>query len=246
MKGERMKNIEEMSDRELLEELVAAKRRDQIIEYIKWGVIAVFIISIYAMIARYIPQIKAFLDASNTLINDLEATNQQINDVIDAFAYLHGYQYFEDSDHFNLATDAVLTNFGDFKRELRRLGRATLQFSRKPFWYDVESLNRYINVPLIDEIPTKEFQNPFKLIAKPIIEFQTTAGSIGSFQYSITDDDGVETAYSGYLNSSAATTVIDCEKEANIPHYLVCRACRNVHCICGFGICRGTGKGEKF
>ena len=82
MKGERMKNIEEMSDRELLEELVAAKRRDQIIEYIKWGVIAVFIISIYAMIARYIPQIKAFLDASNTLINDLEATNQQINDVM--------------------------------------------------------------------------------------------------------------------------------------------------------------------
>ena len=64
MKGERMKNIEEMSDRELLEELVAAKRRDQIIEYIKWGVIAVF------------------LDASNTLINDLEATNQQINDVM--------------------------------------------------------------------------------------------------------------------------------------------------------------------
>ena len=138
----------------------------------------------------------------------------QIDDVIDAFAYLHGYQYFEDSDHHNLETEAVLTNFGDFKRELRRLGRATLQFSRKPFWYDVESMNRYIGVPLIDEIPTREFQNPFKLIAKPIIEFQTTAGSIGSFQYSITDDDGVETEYSAYLDSSAATTVIDCEKEA--------------------------------
>lgn len=138
----------------------------------------------------------------------------QIDDVIDAFAYLHGYQYFEDSDHRNIATEAILTNFGDFKRELRRLGRATLQFSRKPFWYDIESLNRYINVPLVNEIPTRVLQNPFKLTAKPIIEFQTTAGSPGSFQYSVTDDDGVETTYSGYLADSAATIVIDCEKES--------------------------------
>ena len=139
---------------------------------------------------------------------------EQIDDVIDAFAYLYGYQYFEDSDHTNFMTEVVLTNFGDFKRELRRLGRATLQFSRKPFWYDTESLNRYIDVRLIDEIPTREFQNPFKLIAKPIIEFETTAGSPGSFQYSIEDENGVETTYSGYLAPSASTIVIDCEKES--------------------------------
>lgn len=135
---------------------------------------------------------------------------EMIKKIIDEYAYLYGYQYFEDSDHFNLSTEARLTNFGEFKRELRRLGRATLTFSRKPFWYDVTSL-QYTDVSLVAAIPTKIFDNPFKLTAKPIIEI-TTAGTPTTIQYSITDADGVETTYS-VVSAYTSTIVIDCEKE---------------------------------
>ncbi|MBO4506898.1 MAG: hypothetical protein J5728_10770, partial [Lachnospiraceae bacterium] len=59
---------------------------------------------------------------------------------INTFAYLQGYQTFEDTDHDELVTEAVLTNFNEISRKLRTLNTATLKFSRKPFWFLKNSL----------------------------------------------------------------------------------------------------------
>lgn len=141
-----------------------------------------------------------------------KTVREMINDVVNAFAYLQGYQYFKDSEHSNLATFAGLTNFGDFRRDMRRVGKAVMKFTRDPFWYDVEGL-QFTDVSLAPETPTKVLTNPFKLISKPIIEIKTTAGSPVSFQYSITTPDGTETVFPTVNVIAGQTIVIDCEKE---------------------------------
>lgn len=55
--------------------------------------------------------------------------------LVNNFAYLQGYQTFEDTHHNGLVTEAVLTNFEDVIRTLRTMRTATLKFSRKPYWY---------------------------------------------------------------------------------------------------------------
>lgn len=141
-----------------------------------------------------------------------KTVREMIDDVVNAYAYLQGYQYFEDSEHFNLSTFAGLTNFGDFRREMRRVGKAVMKFTRDPFWYDVTGL-QFTDVSMLPETPTKVLTNPFKLLSKPIIEIETTAGPPEVYQYSITDSDGNETVYNGYCFTSTATAIIDCETE---------------------------------
>ena len=141
-----------------------------------------------------------------------KTVREMIDDVINEYAYLQGYQYFEDSEHRNLATFAGLTNFGDFRREMRRVGKAVMNFTRDPFWYDVTGL-QYTDVSLVPEVPTKVLTNPFKLISKPIIEIETAPGPLVTFTFSITDPDGTETEFGGTNISGGSTVVIDCEKE---------------------------------
>ena len=141
-----------------------------------------------------------------------KTVREMIDDIINEYAYLQGYQYFEASDHPDLSTEACIINFGDFRRDLKRVGQATLQFSRKPFWYNLSGVSPQ-DVSLLPEIPTKVFTNPYKLISKPIIEIKTTPGPPVAFQFSITDPDGTETEFGGTNISGGATVVIDCEKE---------------------------------
>lgn len=60
--------------------------------------------------------------------------------LLDWLSYNQGYQEFEDTDHPGLVTYAVLTNFAEVQTILRRHYRATLQFSRVPFWYSKTGL----------------------------------------------------------------------------------------------------------
>ena len=55
--------------------------------------------------------------------------------LINSFAYMQGYQDFEDNSHPGLVAEAALRNFNDVQRTLRTLHTAELSFSRKPFWY---------------------------------------------------------------------------------------------------------------
>ena len=141
-----------------------------------------------------------------------KTVREMIDDVVNEYAYLQGYQYFEDSEHVNLATFAGLTNFGDFRREMRRVGKAVMKFTRDPFWYDVTGL-QFTDVSMLPETPTKVLTNPFKLLSKPIIEIETTAGAPFNFQYSITTPDGTETVFTSANITAGQTIVIDCEKE---------------------------------
>ncbi len=69
-----MNSIEEMSDRELLEELLKEKRRNQIAT----------VIFIYVQAMKYIPMIKDFVERSNKLMAELEETGNQINGLVDS------------------------------------------------------------------------------------------------------------------------------------------------------------------
>lgn len=134
-----------------------------------------------------------------------------VDNLINEYAYMEGYQDFEDSDHPNLITKAVLTNFSEVNKSMRALNRTTLRFNRIPFWYHVTGL-QYTGVDLDAKI--KYLTNPYKLTAKPIIEFDMTTGSSTSCTYSITDPDGTEHIYS--INQATIRSkpiVIDCEKQ---------------------------------
>ena len=99
----------------------------------------------------------------------------KINALINAFAYLQGYQPFEDSDHSALMTYAVLTNLGEVSRDLRRLGRATLRFSRQPFWYAKTGL-RPIELDSDFMMAGVNIRNMFPADAQPIYKFVLNSG----------------------------------------------------------------------
>lgn len=141
-----------------------------------------------------------------------QSVKQIADEVVDALAYLHGYQDFEDTDHEYLFTKAVLTNFAEVNRDMRNLYRATLRFSRIPFWYSNDG-NQYQTVPLSTKL--KVFKNPYKLVAAPLIEINKDQGGLnpGNFRYSITNSSGRTTTYFAPYFSAAGTTVIDCEKQ---------------------------------
>lgn len=94
---------------------------------------------------------------------------------VDKFAYLQGYQDFEDTDHPGMITKAVLLNFDTVVKNLRRLRTAELVFSRYPYWYDKKSLtqeqlfeNTTGNVDIV---------NPYPATYKPTLLFYFTAPS---------------------------------------------------------------------
>lgn len=139
-----------------------------------------------------------------------KTVGEMINDVINAYAYSQGYQYFEDSEHYGFMTEAVLTNFGDFRREMRRVGKAVMKFSRDPFWYDSAGL-QFTDVSLVPETPTKVLTNPFKLTAKPIFIFTPASGAPSSFTIRIATGDTI-TDYN-YTTVNSLPLTVDCEKE---------------------------------
>lgn len=146
--------------------------------------------------------------------------------LINNFAYLQGYQEFEDTDHIGFVTEAALKNFNTIQRKLRTLNTAELVFTRKPFWYLKSGL---------DELPldmTKllgsgvELFNPFPAEAKPVFRFDLTFPSTAqSTTYDCTVPFAVAANYGGTYSEKTCTItgititatyhylVIDCEKQ---------------------------------
>ena len=129
---------------------------------------------------------------------------------INAYAYLQGYQLFEDTDHNDMVTEAVLTNFNEINRKLRTLNTATLKFSRKPYWY-LKSGLEFREVDLSPSLPILSFDNPFQLGSKPLIQFVVSSGSPASFQYRIITAEG-QVNYNCINVSGSTTLTVDCEK----------------------------------
>lgn len=70
----------------------------------------------------------------------VSTANEKAVQLINNFAYLQGYQPFEDTEHNGMVTEAALTNFGEISKKLRTFRTAKLNFTRKPYWYLKESL----------------------------------------------------------------------------------------------------------
>ena len=79
-----MNKIEEMSDRELLVELLKEKRRNQVLRYIGLAILLAAVVYVYVQVTKYIPMIKDFVDRSNKLMSELDETSNQINGMIDS------------------------------------------------------------------------------------------------------------------------------------------------------------------
>lgn len=105
-----------------------------------------------------------------------------IDDLIDWLAYSQGYQEFEDSDHPNMVTYAVLTNFAEVQTVLRRYHKATLKFSRVPFWYPKEGLEP-TQIDLSVTVPSISLTNPFKISSKPLIRVEVKDGVTSANQF---------------------------------------------------------------
>jgi len=79
-----MKDINEMSDHELLMELVEEKRRNDKIRCIKYGIYAVLALIVIILCIKYIPMIVDMVNRYNALMEQLEQTNTSINQLVDS------------------------------------------------------------------------------------------------------------------------------------------------------------------
>lgn len=104
-----------------------------------------------------------------------------VENLIEWLAYSQGYQEFEDSDHPNMVTYAVLTNFAEVQTLLRRYHKATLKFSRVPFWYQKEGLEP-TEIDLSETAPSISLTNPFKISSKPLIRVEVKDGATSGNQ----------------------------------------------------------------
>lgn len=101
---------------------------------------------------------------------------QKVDALIDSFAYLQGYQPFEDTDHPDMVTEAVLMNFGDVNKQLRTLRSTILRFNRKPFWYLKTALveTSYSIAQLMNGIT---LTNPYPVFSKPMIRIKKSTNT---------------------------------------------------------------------
>lgn len=146
-----------------------------------------------------------FVERSYAHIDDL------VEKIINWLAYHQGYQEFEDTDHPGMVTYAVLTNFAEVQTVLRRYHKATLKFSRVPFWY-LKSATEAQAVSLTPATPTITLNNPFLIESRPIFTFETVAGAHFSFAFTLVNN-GITEQYTYYNVSGSTTMVIDCEEE---------------------------------
>ncbi len=126
--------------------------------------------------------------------------------LVNNFAYLQGYQDFEDTDHIGFVTEAALKNFNAIQRKLRTLNTSELVFTRKPFWYLKSGL---------DELPLDmtrllgsgvELYNPFPAEAKPIFRFDLTFPSTAqTTTYDCTVPFAVAANYGGAYSEKICT-----------------------------------------
>ena len=134
-----------------------------------------------------------------------------VESLIEWLAYSQGYQEFEDSDHPNMVTYAVLTNFAEVQTLLRRYHKATLKFSRVPFWYKKSGLEP-ISLDLSQLTPRKNLYNPYKIYSEPIITIHTTEGSPTPVYFQLTHNSVTKNyTYPGV--SGDVDMVIDCEEQ---------------------------------
>ena len=82
----KLKNIEEMSDHEILMELIKEKRRNDILRYINYGLVAIVSVFVAVECSIYIPKIMAFMDKYNQVLDTLNETSASIKRISDSIS----------------------------------------------------------------------------------------------------------------------------------------------------------------
>lgn len=77
------KRLEEMSERELLEELVAEKRQQETLRWIGWGLRLVVVIAIAVLLAIYLPPVIAYFRQLAALVEQVKSTLEQLKTTAD-------------------------------------------------------------------------------------------------------------------------------------------------------------------
>ena len=102
-----MKEIEMMSDHELLMELVAEKRRNDRIRYIKYGIYGVIVLLLAALCFIYVPKIIDFYSKFNNVMDQLSEATNSVRRVSDSIST-------ETIESFNSVVEAIKSLLGRF------------------------------------------------------------------------------------------------------------------------------------
>ena len=77
-----MKDYSQMSDHELLMELVKEKRRNDKIRYIRYGFYALILLTVIIIGAIYIPKIVAVIRRYNQFMDQMEGLNDKVSSFV--------------------------------------------------------------------------------------------------------------------------------------------------------------------
>ena len=77
-----MKDYSQMSDHELLMELVKEKRRNDKIRYIRYGFYALILLTVIIIGTIYIPKIVAVIRRYNQFIDQMEGLNDKVSSFV--------------------------------------------------------------------------------------------------------------------------------------------------------------------
>ena len=109
---------------------------------------------------------------------------EKIEKVIKNYAYLGGYQVFEDTHHPGFFTYAVLKEVRNISNSMRMLKKVSLLFSRQPYWYLYAGQEEKLLFTGGDQ--SKVLINPFPSTAKPVLYvYFDTSESSGTYTINI-------------------------------------------------------------
>ncbi|MBQ2657085.1 MAG: hypothetical protein IJF87_00760 [Erysipelotrichaceae bacterium] len=77
-----MKDYSQMSDHELLMELVKEKRRNDKLRYIRYGFSALVLLAVVIVAAIYVPKIVAVIRRYNQFMDQMEGLNDKVSSFV--------------------------------------------------------------------------------------------------------------------------------------------------------------------
>ena len=108
-----VKDLDSMSDRELLLELVKEKRRNDILRYVNYAFYAIIMILILILYFKYAPMIKKMIDDYNMIIGKANELSESINAITQSFDPKTIESFKQISESFDPSTFEKIKEFSD-------------------------------------------------------------------------------------------------------------------------------------
>ena len=80
-----MKNYNEMSDHEILMELLEEKRKNDKLKTVKYAIYATILVFIIVVLAIYVPKILRFINNYNDFMNQFSDINKKMDEFLNNF-----------------------------------------------------------------------------------------------------------------------------------------------------------------